>query len=75
VGWIYYKMGVYDEARYYIEKAARIRGDSSVLMDHLGDVYEKLNMMNEARDAWKKALELDADNESIKKKLDQGVEN
>ena len=41
---------------------------------HLGDVYDKLGMKDKARDAWKKAVELDEDNLEILRRLRENVE-
>ncbi len=70
VGWIYYKTGEYEKALEYIIKAFSARQESAILADHLGDVYDKLEMKEEARKAWEKALELDQGNQEILKKLD-----
>lgn len=72
IGWIYYKLGNYLEAKNYLEKAIEIGGERSVMLDHLGDVMFKLGDINRAKALWQKALELDSNNLTIKSKIDKG---
>ena len=69
VGWINYLLGNYEAARTYIEKAFELRPDSVEVMEHLGDVYTKLNMIQEAKQIWARALEIDKENETLIQKL------
>ena len=71
VGWIHFQKKEYEKALDYIQKSLSVRTGSAEVAEHLGDVYEKLGRMDEARRAWKSALELDEDNLSIIKKLEQ----
>lgn len=68
-GWICYKMGKYDEAKKYIEKAININGSSAVLMEHLGDVYDALKDYSNAKKYWEKALEMNPNNSNLKEKI------
>lgn len=68
-GWICYKMGNYEEAKKYIEKAVNISGSNAVLMEHLGDVYDALRDYKNAKKYWEKALELNPNNQNVKDKL------
>jgi tetratricopeptide (TPR) repeat protein len=70
IGWIYYKMGQYEKALKYIKQSLANREDSPVVVEHLGDVYLKLGFPDEAKIYWRKALQMDADNEELKKKID-----
>jgi tetratricopeptide (TPR) repeat protein len=72
-GWILYKLGEYAGAEQYIRKAITAGDTSATVLEHLGDVYAKLNRMESAVMYWKKALELDGTNTSLKKKIEQGV--
>jgi tetratricopeptide (TPR) repeat protein len=60
MGWVYYKMERYQEAREYLEEAVSRMDPSQqenyVIFDHLGDVYLKLDMPDSAVEAWRKAL-------------------
>ena len=73
MGWIYYKMGLYEKALDYILKATMIQDDNAILIDHLGDVYNKLGMKEKAREAWQRALRIDQGNSEILKKLEEGM--
>jgi tetratricopeptide (TPR) repeat protein len=70
IGWIYYMMEVYDLALVHIKKSVETRDDSAVVIEHLGDVYLKLGDMEEAKNQWKRALEIDKENERLKQKIE-----
>lgn len=74
MGWILFKMGDYEKARPYIEKAFAQRGNSADVVGHLGDLYDKLQMKDDARKMWEKALELDKSNVNLLKKLGRSPE-
>ena len=73
LGWIYYKKGMFEEARIELEKAKELIGDDPVIYDHLGDVYLKIGSLKEAKDAWEKSLELE-NNDGVREKL-EALEN
>jgi len=70
-GWIYYKLGRYEEALEWIKKSLQNREESSVVIEHLGDVYLKLGKIEEAKIYWRRALMIDQDNELLKQKIEQ----
>jgi tetratricopeptide (TPR) repeat protein len=70
IGWIYYRMGIFDLALLHIKKSVENRQDSAVVIEHLGDVYLKLGDLKEAKSQWKRALEIDKDNERLKRKIE-----
>jgi tetratricopeptide (TPR) repeat protein len=70
IGWIYYRLGMYDLALIHIKKSVDNRRDSAVVIEHLGDVYLKLGDLKEAKSQWKRALEIDKDNERLKRKIE-----
>ena len=70
IGWIYYRMGMYDLALIHIKKSVEDRPDSAVVIEHLGDVYLKLGDLKEAKNQWKRALDIDKDNERLKRKIE-----
>lgn len=59
LGWAYYLFGDFEEARRLIERANELTGDdpNSEILDHLGDVYWRLDRQDDARATWRKALE------------------
>ncbi|MGB2867911.1 MAG: tetratricopeptide repeat protein [Bacteroidota bacterium] len=72
LGWIYFKIGKYDEAEKYVEKAVETGKGSSVVVEHLGDVYSKLGQKEKALEMWQKALEMNSKNQALKEKIDRG---
>ncbi|RQW05385.1 tetratricopeptide repeat protein [candidate division KSB1 bacterium] len=70
LGWIYYQMGDYQQAKYYIEKALEKSPDTAEVIEHLGDVYEKLGDQALAEELWRKAYELDDRRVKLLEKLD-----
>jgi len=67
-GWVLYRMGKYKDARKYLERAVELDTDP-IMFDHLGDTYQALGKMEEARHWWRKALDEDPENAAIEAKL------
>ena len=59
VGWAYFRLGQYDLARDYLERAWMLESNSWEIADHLGDVYEALDRPREAEWFWRRALAFD----------------
>lgn len=58
MGWVLYKLGDYEKALPYLEKAVELPGGGdATIWDHLGDCYARLKQIDKATDAWQKALE------------------
>ncbi len=70
IGWIYYKLGNYEKALEYIKLSIENREESAVVIEHLGDVYQKLGYIDEAKIYWRRALQMDNDNEELKRKIE-----
>lgn len=76
MGWVLFKLGKYEEAAPYLEKAVKKStgtGDET-LYDHLGDVYDRLGQSAKAVEAWKKSIELAKEAAFPDKKLIERVE-
>jgi tetratricopeptide (TPR) repeat protein len=71
LGWIYFKMGNYAKARFFLEKAVKAGVEGSEIYDHLGDLYYKINFIEEAIESWKKILKEDDPNLDYEKILDK----
>jgi tetratricopeptide (TPR) repeat protein len=58
LGWAYYLYGSYDEARALIERARDLSAQdpNPEVLDHLGDIYWRLNRQADARTQWRLAL-------------------
>ncbi|HKJ05348.1 MAG TPA: tetratricopeptide repeat protein [Geopsychrobacteraceae bacterium] len=70
LGWIYFKLGRYDEGRNPLEKASRMEPDDVVILEHLGDLYRALSLWSEAAEIYRQILVLDPMAEKVKEKLD-----
>jgi len=72
-GWIYYKLKEYEKARDYIEMAIEEGGENAVMLEHLGDILFMSGKQLQAEELWKKALELDSENNTLLQKVEAGV--
>lgn len=72
-GWIKYKLGKYDDALDYFEKALLTdEGKTNdVIYEHLGDVYLKLDNIEKAVNSWHTAIELGGNVDNLKKKIEE----
>jgi len=57
LGWVYFRMGRFAEAREPLEAAAREFPSDAVVLEHLGDLYERLGERELAITAWGQALD------------------
>jgi tetratricopeptide (TPR) repeat protein len=78
LGWAYYLYGHFDQARALIERANDLSRSepNAEILDHLGDVYWRLNRRDEARDAWRQALDARPDairRRSLEQKVSRGL--
>jgi tetratricopeptide (TPR) repeat protein len=78
LGWAYYLYGRFDDALTLIERANELSSNdpNAEILDHLGDVYWRLNRRGEARNAWREALEARPDalrRASLERKVSRGL--
>lgn len=58
LGWAYYLYGDFDEARRLIERANELSPEPvAEILDHLGDIAWRQDRQDDAREAWRKALD------------------
>ncbi|MCS7212382.1 MAG: tetratricopeptide repeat protein [Chloroherpetonaceae bacterium] len=69
IGWVYFKLGNYEEARIWIEKALSAGRESPAVLEHLGDVYHKLGKPDKAREFWQRALQMNSSSVSLREKV------
>ena len=69
LGWVYFRMGDMDQALAQLQHAVSMVATDPMIFEHLGDVYLAHGDIDHARQAWRKALELDGNLEAIKQKL------
>jgi len=70
LGWVYFKQGKFKKALEKLKEASEKLVDP-IILEHLGDAYWKLGKKKEARDAWRRALSLDPESESLKERLEK----
>ncbi len=70
IGWIHFKLGNYEEARSYIQKAVDTGDASAEVYEHLGDVYRELGDDENAKLWWSRAFEIDPEREHLKERID-----
>jgi tetratricopeptide (TPR) repeat protein len=71
LGWIKYKKGDYSAALEILKDALSKSGDDPVIWEHLAETYIKLDMPDEALEAYRKSLDLDPDNEAVRSRAKQ----
>jgi tetratricopeptide (TPR) repeat protein len=59
LGWVYFRMDRFEEAREPLEAAARELPSDAVVLEHLGDLYERRGQDDMAITAWGRALDND----------------
>ncbi len=68
--WVLFKMKDYAKAREIIDETlGKIEEPNGEVYEHAGDIYFMDSEPDQAVEFWKKALELDPDNELLKKKV------
>ena len=70
LGWVQYRLGLYDEARQNLDKAYELYPDHEVAA-HLGEVLWVMGEKSAARAVWRKALESQPDSESIRSAMER----
>ena len=71
IGWIYFQLGNYDEAKKFIQDAIDLENNNAEINEHLGDIYSKLNDSTNAIKFWEKAFELDSQRIYLQKKIER----
>ncbi len=71
LGWLEFRQGKFDQALADLLRAAKnLEHDDSVVFEHIGDTYLKLNRVPQALEAWQKALALDPQNKRLAEKIE-----
>ncbi|MDQ6986404.1 MAG: tetratricopeptide repeat protein [Mariprofundaceae bacterium] len=74
LAWVHYKRTEYAKALLVQRKAVDIVPDDSIMHEHLGDILWKNGKTDEARSAWKKAVQLGHDSSRrMQQKIKQGM--
>ncbi|QLH46988.1 MAG: tetratricopeptide repeat protein [Bacteroidota bacterium] len=64
-----FQQGKFADAKTYIEQAVNLDEPDAVLLEHLGDVYYKLNDKQKAVEYWKKSLAKGNSDPTLQRKL------
>ncbi len=69
--WVMFKLKDYAKAKEIIDQVLELdeTGDSGDVLEHAGDIYFMNGNPTEALEFWKEALELDPDNELLRRKV------
>ncbi len=76
LGWAHYKVGDFEKALLYLERAMEIESTDPIVNDHLGDVLWMLGRKREANFQWKKSLSFNpepVDQKNTEDKLEFGL--
>lgn len=78
LGWALYKLGRYDDAVSYLEKASELEPANALICAHLGDAYWQAGRKEEATFQWKHTLKMkddskEVDMDEIKDKINEGM--
>ena len=76
LGWVYYRLGRFEEAVEELEIAIELRPNDPVINDHLGDAYWQVGRRHEARYQWQRALSFKPEEDQvapIQAKLQNGL--
>ncbi|MEJ5302657.1 MAG: tetratricopeptide repeat protein [Bacteroidales bacterium] len=72
-GWVLFRLGRYEEALGYIERAIKTRAsEDAILYEHYGDVLYKAGRKTEALEYWKKANSIGQGSSFLLKKIETG---
>lgn len=71
LGWVYFKMGDYEQAREFIRKSIDSGDASAEVFEHMGDVLAAAGEEEAAKEWWEKALEKDPNRKHLSEKLEQ----
>ncbi len=67
LGWVLFKQNRLDEAVRTLEKAYQIEARESIIAEHLGDVYFRVEMPHKAREMYNRAAEYEKDASNAQK--------
>jgi tetratricopeptide (TPR) repeat protein len=71
VGWAYYRLGQFETAVEWLERASEQKGDDATVVEHLGDAYWHVGRRREARFQWARAMNQKPDKDRIPVILDK----
>jgi tetratricopeptide (TPR) repeat protein len=72
VGWVYFRLGKFDEASVYIEKAIAAGGATATVYEHMGDIQYRIGQKEKAEQFWRQALQMNSNNQALRDKIARG---
>jgi tetratricopeptide (TPR) repeat protein len=73
LGWLYFKLGKYDEAMKTLLRAAELAKDDPAIIEHIGDVYNSMGLKEKAMEYWEKALGFKEKEEGLKERVEKKI--
>lgn len=73
LGWVLFKGGRLEESIRYLEAAFKVKADESVIAEHLGDAYYRYQMVEKAKEMYRRAVEVETDEGKVRKIKDKIV--
>ncbi|MDH3348461.1 MAG: tetratricopeptide repeat protein [Desulfobulbaceae bacterium] len=58
LGWVYFRLGMVQDAVRELEEALRLGDDDPAILEHLGDAYQAMDRTDDALKMYQKAIEL-----------------
>lgn len=73
LGWVYYRLGNFEQAIIELEEAVRLSPDDPAILDHLGDAYMEAGEVEKALGSYQKSLKLHT-NEKERKAVEEKLQ-
>jgi tetratricopeptide (TPR) repeat protein len=67
LGWVYYQKGEYQKAVDQLERAVNLTGSDPTITEHLGDAYDKVGKIRDARHEYQDALKRTQDTDQAER--------
>lgn len=66
LGWILFKKGQFSDSVKVLEAAYKFQPEESIIAEHLGDAYNKAQLLDKAKFMYQKAAESESDEQKVK---------
>jgi Flp pilus assembly protein TadD len=67
LGWVYFQRGEYAKAVEHLERAVELTVDDPVIIEHLGDAYEKIGRTEQALQRYRESLKKSKEEDQSKR--------
>jgi len=72
LGWVHFRMGKFDTAIGFLERAAKLAIEP-VILDHLASAYKEAGRIDEALAVWRRSLAIDSSQDDIRQALKENT--